>query len=186
MCDAREFSDKHSAHAARSPDQLMVQDDPAFLPDLALPGLDIDLSALDIKTDESSRLSSILSPHSQRSSLSSGNEADTSMLPLVIPSSAHGGSGGRGGFELPSGLSGSVRGSAGFGRIVDEEEDFNIDLGFHVDDHGNVIETPVRSEQADQLDNLRVRGTSAIGATMRENVAGAMQERGIEVSERMM
>ena len=160
----------------------MIQDDPAFLPDLALPGLDIDLSALDITTDESSRLSSILSPHSQRSSLSSGNEADPTMLPLVIPSSSYGGSGGRGGFDFSSGLAGSVRGSVGLGRVVDDNEDFNIDLGFGFDEEGNMFEEPIRTEQANQLGNLRVGSEMTARANVREGMAGDMQERGIEVS----
>ncbi len=125
-----------------SPDQLVLQDDPAFLPEFALPGLDIDLSALDISTDDSSRRSSILSPHSQRSSLSSHQEADESMLGLIIPTSDTGGAGDLGGFILPGENVSSVQRSERLGRLLDEEEEegFNLDPGFTIDADGNLIE----------------------------------------------
>ena len=159
----------------------MIQDDPAFLPDLALPGFDIDLSTLDSTTDESSRLSSVLSPHSQRSSVSSGHEIDLSMLPLSIPSSAHGGSGGRGGFDLPSGLTGSVQGSAGFGQLVGDDEDFNIDLGFAFDQEGNLVEEPTQSEQLHRLGNLGVSSAPRVGADAGQWLTEGFQEPALEV-----
>lgn len=87
------------------PEQLILADDPAYLPDLefVLP----DLSILDYHTDVSSHVESVLSPHSRRSSRSSHG----SIPPIVIPSSA---SGGVGGFDVM--LSGS-RFDDGFGRL---------------------------------------------------------------------
>ncbi|KAL8763177.1 MAG: hypothetical protein Q9184_000980 [Pyrenodesmia sp. 2 TL-2023] len=124
------------------PDQLVLEDDPAFVPDMVLPGLDIDLAALDIATDASSRRSSILSPRSQRISLSSQQTSDESALGLVIPSSDGGGAGEMGGFIIPSSEHASVRGSAGMGGLLGEvEDDFNLDPGFMFDNDGNMIDT---------------------------------------------
>ena len=106
----------------------MVQDDPAFLPELALPGLDIDLSSLDISTDGSSRRSSLLGPHSQRSSISSTHESGESMPELIIPSSGTGDGGSIGGFVLPGDDRGSAQRQSRMG-ILAEEEGFDLDPG---------------------------------------------------------
>lgn len=122
-------------------DQLVLEDDPAFLPDFALPGLDIDLAALDISTDDSSRRSSILSPHSLLSSQSSHAGADESMLGLIIPTSDTGGAGDLGGFVLPEASFSSAQRRANFGRLLDDEDEgFNVDPGFTFDAEGNLIE----------------------------------------------
>ena len=169
----------------RSREQLMIQDDPAFLPDLALPGLDIDLSALDITTDGSSRSSSILSQHSQRSSLSSGHEPDDSMVGLIIPSSALGGSGGMGGFQVHSGVASSARGSLGLGRLLDDNEDFNIDPGFGFDEEGNMFEDPLPSEHANQVGNVRVESDSATSVRVRQGLTEGVRVGRAEVSTSM-
>ena len=158
-----------------SREHLMIQDDPAFLPDLALPGLDLDLSALDLSTTKSSRPSSILSQHSQRSSLSSGHEPDDSMLGLAIPSSIAGGSGGIGGFQVHSGGASSARGSLDLGRLLNDNEDLNIDPGFGFDEEGNMFEGPLLSEQADQVGNARVGSNSAVSAGMRRGLMEGMR-----------
>lgn len=76
------------------PDQLLLQDDPTFMPDLAFGGFDLDLSNLDLAV--SAQSSSVLSP---RSGLS--NRSSLGSVPgIVIPSSASGGVG-IGGFQLP-------------------------------------------------------------------------------------
>ena len=159
----------------------MIQDDPAFLPDLALPGLDIDLSALDISTDESSRRSSIMSPHSQRSSLSSGHGPDDSMLGLIIPSSATGGAGDIGGFQLHSGNFSSARGSMRLGGL-DEDDIFNFEPGFAIDGDGNIIEDLLPSERA-QPGSLRLGSDSAASARVREGLIEGLQTGRPEVSE---
>ena len=126
----------------------MIEDDPAFLPDLALPDLDFDLSALDLSTDKSSRRTSILSPHSQRSSQSS-QHADGSMLDLVIPSSGSGGVGDFGGFQLPSELPSSAQRNERLGRLLDDDGvGFDIDPGFSIDAEGNLIEEPIEGDHA--------------------------------------
>ena len=135
------FEFKNFINGSGSPDQLMVQDDPAFSPEFALAGLDIDLSALDISTEDSSRRSSILSPPSQRSSLSSHEEADESMLGLIIPTSDTGGAGDLGGFLVPAENVSSAQRSEQLGRfLIEEEEGFNFDPGFSIDADGNLIE----------------------------------------------
>ncbi|KAF6219582.1 hypothetical protein HO133_004051 [Letharia lupina] len=159
-----------NAGKARS-DQLVIQDDPAFLPDLALPGLDIDLSALDISTDDSSRRSSILSPHSQRSSLSSHAEADESMLGLVIPSSGSGGAGDLGGFILPGENVSSAQRSARIGRLLDDEDEgFNIDPGFTIDADGNLVEEPTPGPGAALAGGIRLGSDSAASARVRQEL----------------
>ena len=149
----------------------MIQDDPAFLPDLLLPGLDIDLS-----TDDSSRRSSILSPHSQRSSLSSHAEADESMLGLVIPSSYSGGAGDLGGFVLPGENVSSAQRSARIDRLLnDEDEGFNIDPGFTIDADGNLIEERTPEPGAAPPGGIRLGSDSAASARVRQELMEGQQ-----------
>ena len=164
------------------PDQLTIQDDPAFLPDLALPGLDIDVSTLDISTDESSRRSSILPANSQRSSLSSGHDLNDSMLGLVIPSSATGGGGDFGDFQLPSGFGSSARGSVVLRRLPDDDDAFNIDLSFSIDNEGHVIEDSLQSKRADQVGNIKIGSDSAASARVRQGLMEGLQAGRLDVS----
>lgn len=148
-----------------SPDQLVLEDDPAFLPDF--PGLDIDLSALDISTDGSSCRSSILSPHSLRSSLSSNAGGDGSMLGLIIPTSDTGGAGDIGGFDLPGDDHASVRPSSRLRSLLeDEEEGFNLDPGFTIDTDGNVVLTG--QDQPPAAVGVRIGSESAASARVRQ------------------
>ncbi|KAL8790618.1 MAG: hypothetical protein Q9213_000465 [Squamulea squamosa] len=167
------------------PDQLVLEDDPAFIPDMILPGLDIDLGNLDIATDTSSLRSSLLSEQSRRSSLSSQHSADESMLGLVIPSSDEVGAGGLGGFVVPSSDRPSIRPSAGAGDLFSvAEDDFNLDPGFIFDNDGNLIITgedapPTQADQA-QPSAGRDRGDSGAIAHVRREleeglVAGQLQ-----------
>jgi len=161
----------------------MIEDDPAFLPDLALPGLDIDLSALEISTDETSRRSSILSPHSQRSSRSSHHELDDSMLGLVIPTSDVGGAGDIGGFVLPSDNASAAHRSARFsGLLGDEDEGFNLDPGFQFDAEGNLIEDVSPVQIGDQPDNLRLGSDSAASGRLRRELLESLQQGQPEVN----
>ena len=156
----------------------MLQDDPGFLPDIFLPSLDINLSALDISTDEASRRSSILSPHSQRSSQSSNKDRDESLLGLIIPTSDVGGAGEIGGFTLPSDDHASIQRSARIEGFIDGEEDgFNIDPGFTIDEDGNLILTEdQRSPQqqaATETPFMRIgRDSAASGLVRQEFKAG--------------
>ena len=140
VCQEGVFDERYAHDKLYSPDQLILQDDPAFLPDYLLPGLDIDLSALDLSTDESSRRSSILSPHSQQSSRSS-KDGDESLLGLLIPTSDTRGTGDIGGFALPGDDGGSAHRGSRIGALLEEEEgDFFPDVDFVFDDEGNVVE----------------------------------------------
>lgn len=160
----------------------MIQDDPAFLPDLALPGLDIDLSALDISTDDSSRRSSILSPHSQQSSLSSHAGADESVLGLVIPSSYSGGAGDLGGFIFPGENISSAQRSARIGRLLDDEDEgFNIYPGFTIDADGNLVEERTPGPGAAPAGGMRLGSDSATSARVRQEILEGQQAGQFEV-----
>lgn len=153
---------------------------------MVLPGLDIDLAALDITTDASSRWSSILSPHSQRTSLSSQQISEESALGLIIPSSDGGGAGEFGGFLVPSSDQASIRRSAGLGGLFGEaEDDFNLDPGFMFDNDGNMIDTgedaaPVQAEPVLPLSG-RIRSDSGASAQVRRGLQEGMQAGQIEV-----
>lgn len=166
---------------AYSPDQLVLEDDPAFLPDF--PGLDIDLSALDISTDGSSRRSSILSPHSLRSSLSSNADGDGSMLGLIIPTSDTGGAGDFGGFDLPGDDRASVRPSSRLRSLLeDEEEGFNLDPGFTIDADGNVVLTGQDQPQPTPTAvGVRIGSESAASARVRQEFEEGRQAAELDV-----
>ena len=137
----RVLSKRDTHHRLYRPDQLILQDDPAFLPEYFLPGLDIDLSALDLSTDGSSRRSSLLSPHSQQSSRSSNKDSDESLLGLIIPTSDTGDAGNIGGFALAGDDIGSARRGSRIGALLEEEEGGLFpDVDFAFDEEGNVIE----------------------------------------------
>ncbi|KAL9029451.1 MAG: hypothetical protein Q9196_002310 [Gyalolechia fulgens] len=168
------------------PDQLILEDDPAFVPEMVLPGLDIDLSALDISTDASSRRSSLLSPHSQRASLSSQGTSNESALGLVIPSSEGGGAGELGGFVALSSEQASVRRSAGAGDLfVEAEDDFNLDPGFMFDNDGNMINTgddvpPTQTEHVLPAAG-RIRSDSGASAQVRRELEEGLQAGQLEL-----
>lgn len=161
----------------------MIEDDPAFLPDLGLPDLDVDLSALDISTDGSTHRSSVLSPHSQRSSLSSHQDPEGSMIGLVIPSSGTGGAGDIGGFMLPSDNMSSAQRKANLsGILAGEDEDFDIDPGFRFDAEGNLIEDIPPRETAGQSGNIRFGSDSAASGRVRGELLEGLQQNQLEVS----
>lgn len=157
---------------------------------MVFPGLDIDLAALDISTDATSRRSSILSPHSQRTSLSSRHTSDGSALGLVIPSSEGGGAGDLGGFIVPSSEQASIRRSAGVGDLFGEaEDDFNLDPGFMFDNDGNMIDIgdDVPRVQAEQVLPTagRIRSDSGASTQVRRELQEGLQAGQLEVSSHM-
>ena len=161
-----------------SPDQLILQDDPAFLPDFFFSNLDIDLSALDISTSDSSRRSSILSPHSQRSSLSSNDDGHGSALGLVIPSSD---TGGVSGFVVPQDNRSSTHRSTGVagGFLEEIDEGFNLDPGFTVDKDGNLILTE-HEEHPRAEDIVEARDPTAGRDIATEDLAQAVIDDGVQ------
>lgn len=131
-------------------DQITIEDDSAFIPDLTF---DIDLHALEMSTTESSRRSSLLSPHTARSSLSSQPEG--SMTGLIIPSSS-GGGGDIGGFQLPSEQGSSIQRQQRINRLLEDDgEAFGIDPGFSIDADGNMVTGPAAADEI--LPGARVR-----------------------------
>lgn len=154
----------------------MIQDDPAFFPDLMFPGFTIELSAIDLSADDSSRRSSILSPHSERSSLSSHAEADNSVLGLVIPSSYSGAAGDLSGFILPGENVSSAQRSARIGRLLDDEDEgFNIDPGFTIDADGNLIEERTPGPSATPAGGILLGSDSAASARVRRDLLEGQQ-----------
>ena len=149
---------------------------------MLLPDFNIDPTALDVSTDESSRRSSILSRSSQRSSLSSNKDGDESILGLVIPSSGTGGGGDVEEYMLPDDDPGSVRLSTKAGGFRDEEEGFNLDPGFTVDEDGNLIITgDQRTPQTQAVTRtpfMRVRSDSAASGLVRQEL-----QQGLEAGE---
>ncbi|KAL9588768.1 MAG: hypothetical protein Q9203_002422 [Teloschistes exilis] len=166
-------------------DQLVLEDDPAFLPDMVLPGLNIDLATLDITTDASSHRSSLLSPHSLRTSQSSQHKSDSSMLGLQIPTSDEGGFGDLGGFIVPSSDRASIRPSGRFSElrreagqdIREDDDDFIMDPGFMFDHEGNLIFTRDDAQADQQQANIgRVRRDSAASTHVRRELAEGLRE----------
>ena len=173
-------------NGSTSPDQLIIPDDPAFVPDFALPGLDIDLSALDISSD-SSRRSSILSFHSQRSSLSSQPDGDKAVWGLIIPSSDSGGAGDLGGFILPSDNPSSAQRSARIGGLLeDEDEGFNLDPGFTIDADGNLIEENTPNLAAAPSGGVRLGSDSAASGRVRQELLEGLEAGQYQVISRAL
>ncbi|KAL8848930.1 MAG: hypothetical protein Q9221_006088 [Calogaya cf. arnoldii] len=172
------------------PDQLVLEDDPAFVPDMVLPGLDFDLANLDLSTDASSKRSSILSTQSHRSSISSHHSNEESMLDLVIPSSSDGGVGGLGGFIVPSSDRASVRPSAAAGDLSREaEDDFNLDPGFIFDNDGNLIPTgddavPLQPDPMQPVTG-RIRSDSGVSTHVRRELEEGMQAGQLQLGDPM-
>lgn len=168
------------------PDQLIIQDDPAFIPELAMPGLDIDLSALDISTDDSSRRSSLLSPLSQRTSLSSTQQSDESLLGLVIPSTGTGGGGSIGGFVLPGEDRSSAQRASRLRSILDQEEEgFDLDPGFTFDDQGDIVFPDARAQThpgSATRPVSRLGSDSAASARVRQEIDEGLQAGHFDVS----
>jgi len=172
----------------RRPDQLILQDDPAFLPDLAFRGFDIDLSALDLSSDATSHRSSILSQRSQQSSRSSHHERDASPLGLVIPTSETGATADIGGFVIPGADGGSAqRGNRLRGPILEgDEEGFFPDVDFELDAEGNVIEFSAeekaqRRSAAGAGGSRLSRDSAASGRVRREHEEGLQAFAQLEV-----
>lgn len=134
---------REDTDVSRSADQLILQDDPNFLPELEL--LPLDLDNLDFTTDQQSQRSgSFLSPHS--SQLTTATPQDIGGL--IIPGSASSFSGG------PVGGGLSVRGDSGAGTRLGSglfQLLLEDDLGLNIDDDGNMRfddEAPARQARA--------------------------------------
>ncbi|KAL8679683.1 MAG: hypothetical protein Q9186_004045 [Xanthomendoza sp. 1 TL-2023] len=172
------------------PDQLVLEDDPAFVPDMVLPRLDMDLAAFDISSDASSHHSTILSAQTHRTSISSQADNDASMLGLVISTSDDGGAGELGGFVVPSSDRASIRHNAVAEDLIREaEDDFNFDPGFVFDNDGNLVVTgddapPLQTDQG-QTAVGRIRSDSAASAHVRRELEEGMREAQVQLGDPM-
>ncbi|OJD10461.1 hypothetical protein AJ78_08535 [Emergomyces pasteurianus Ep9510] len=158
------------------PGQLILPDDPSFIPDLMLPGLNVDLSALDISSDigsprKSSLLSSFLAPSSKSSPFSDGQ------LHLNISSSDIGGLG-AGASGFPSDIGSSARKDTQFElpAAFAEETGVLLQPDFEFDGDGNIIELQVRPSPQDKKP-ITVSGQSAtkINSWLRPEEEGEFQ-----------
>ena len=151
-----------------------------------MPTLDLEISALDLSTDESSRRSSILSPPSQRTSISSVRESDEPTLGLIIPSSSIGGAADLGGFTLPGEDRSSAQRNAHMRSILGEDEGgFDLDPGFNFDADGNIVETDERRPEPGTPTGavgVRLGSDSALSARVRQEIEAGMQAGPINVS----
>ncbi|KAF2083394.1 hypothetical protein K490DRAFT_51799, partial [Saccharata proteae CBS 121410] len=115
------------------PDQLLLEDDPSYLPDFAIAPLDFDLSNLDIGAEN---LSSIGSSQRSRRSVSLKEQYGGRVGGLVLTSSdSHSlGGGYTGGF--------SVQGDEGRGSALNVQDDdgFMPEADFAFDAEGNLLE----------------------------------------------
>lgn len=163
------------------PDQIMLQDDPAFLPELAFRALDIDLSALDLSSDAVSHDSSLMSRRSLLSSQSSHGELEGPHLGLVIPTSDTGGAADFGGFAIPSDNDDPAqRGSRLGGPIFGgDEEGFLPDVDFEFDAEGNVVELNAEDraqrQSATGVGGSRLSKDSAASARVRREHEEGLQ-----------
>ena len=153
-----------------------------------MPGLDIDLSALDISTDDSRR-SSLLSQRSQRTSVSSTHESGESMPGLIIPSSGTGGGGSLGGFVLPSDERSSAQRTSRMRSVLGEEgEGFDLDPGFTFDEQGDIVfneaGAPAQVDSTNRPGPVRLGSDSAMSARVRQEIEEGMQAGQFDVSSR--
>ena len=149
-----------------------------------MPILDLDLSALDLSTDESIRRSSILSLPSQRTSISSARGSDEAVFDLMIPSSSTHGAAELGGFVLPSEDRSSAQRNAHMRSILGEDEGgFDLDPGFTFDADGNIIDEhrPAPGTPA-QVPGVRLGSDSALSARVRQEIEAGMEAGQINVS----
>ena len=152
--------------------QIVIEDDSAFLPDLTF---NIDLGALDLSTSESSRHSSILSPHSARTSLSSQPEGSDAMTGLIIPSPS-GGAREIGGFQLPSDPASSTQRQQRLDRLLEDDgEGFDFDPGFSIDADGNLVAQPIAGDQGLPRPEMRVASEPRSGQSSRAVRAGTQR-----------
>ncbi|KAI9716762.1 MAG: hypothetical protein M1812_005102 [Candelaria pacifica] len=135
------------------PDQLLIQDDPAFLAETALPGLGIDFANLELISSTASLRSSLLSPGSPHSSQTSNHSAEDSLLGLIIPSTDTGGFVDVGGFTLPRDELESFHGNdyTNLGGPVLEDDSFFPEVDFEFDADGNQRDVGVAERERRQL-----------------------------------
>lgn len=158
---------------AHRPDQLILGDDPAFVPEV-MPELDMDFAMQDLSSSASSLRSSHASKGSHRSSLTSQGSQDGGFN-IVIPSDASPSSG-----RDPVPRDRESRDRQSFG--LDDDLGLLPDVGFEFDAEGNLIDTFLedilspgrRASEAESADRLPGgAGAAAPGAQDHANEVSA-------------
>ena len=171
------------AHSLCSrPDQLILHDDPAFLPDLSLPSFDPDLLDLQKAICPPRFLSDTMSLQTVSQH---GSQQGPPLGGLQLPSSD---SGGMGGFDIPGYHSGS-RAPRPSSLLAREEDDGLLpEVDFGIDADGNLIEFGGPERIDDVPGSVRPLVPSDTAARERvrlEHEAGQHVGAGIEVSSRI-
>jgi hypothetical protein len=160
-----------------SPEQLILLDDPAFLPENGLPIFDFSNLDLDPKGDSQRSSQSMLSIRHRSGSASSSH--GPSVLGLNIPSSSNGGAGT---YQLPDPFQQpSGQNDAGLGLNVfgdDEVAIYNDDeILFDFGDDGELRDIPASERQARRAGSVRPQGrlgsdSAASGRVRKEHEDG--------------
>ncbi|EER29897.1 hypothetical protein CPC735_012150 [Coccidioides posadasii C735 delta SOWgp] len=127
-------------------DQLVLPEDPTFVPRLMLPGLNLDLSALEIADvlETPRKTSDFLSSCLDQSNKSSLYFQKQHQLDL---SSSQAGPSVIGGFGLPSEMDSASKGpQVELPAYLGAEEGVLLEPGFEFDVEGNIIELPVKGD----------------------------------------
>ncbi|KMU88524.1 hypothetical protein CIHG_06324 [Coccidioides immitis H538.4] len=127
-------------------DQLVLPEDPTFVPRLMLPGLNLDLSALEIADvlETPRKTSDFLSSCLEQSNKSSLYFQKQHQLDL---SSSQAGPSVIGGFGLPSEMDSASKGpQVELPAYLGAEEGVLLEPGFEFDVEGNIIELPVKGD----------------------------------------
>ena len=130
------------------PDQLVLLDDPAFVPDNIYPMMDLDFSMLE-SSQGSEHTSALLSGPSRLSSRSSVGSVGP-FPGIEIPASGSTGAG-FGGFELPGSMPGPTEQERRI-TVETEEGGFLPDVDFDFDEEGNMIDLGAGGIAAPEID----------------------------------
>lgn len=146
------------------PDQLVLPHDPSFIPELMLPGLNVDLSALEITTNFDTPRSSLLSsyiPHSNKS-----GRVSSQRLRLDLSSEI-----GNGPFGFPSEMTSPVKESeVELPAFLGEEAGVLLQPDFEFDEEGNIRELPVVGAALDTVMDGRRASEQAQAAGVRDSI----------------
>lgn len=100
-------------------------------------------------TEASSGRSSLLSPHSQLSSATSGTGGDEGSLGLILPVSPSDAGEFFGALSRSSDKYGSAQHHARMRELLGEEDPLDLNPGFTIDEEGNLLATDDSIEQQD-------------------------------------
>jgi meiotic recombination protein REC8, fungi type len=165
------------------PDQIILQDDPAFLPDFDFSSLNIDLPDFRATAPEDTQLSNFSIPGSRGGS-QQGGQPQQQATGLTLPPSK---SSAVPGFGFVSDSAATSRGVAG--EMFAQDDELLPDVGFEIDEMGNVVETgagmggDVVTPGADKLALRAGLSSEARQRVEREHAEG--QQRGVALQVRV-